>query len=99
MKLSNVLPRVIYAIPLFVTVALLACASQTTPDPTPEIEPTPVVEPTATPSPAPTPTAVPTATPEPEEEQQPPIEIPDRGYNAVGSPDAPVTMFDFSDFT
>ena len=36
----------------------------------------------------PTPTAFATATAKPEEEPQPPLEIPDRGYNSVGSPDA-----------
>ena len=87
----------------FVAVALLACAGQLSVEVekavTPEVEVTPTAESTATPSPVPAPTAVPTATLAPEEEKQPPLEIPDRGYNSVGSPDAPVTLLDFSDFT
>lgn len=103
MKLSDVLPRLLYAIPVFLTVAFLACSGQLSVEVerevTPEVEATPTVEPTATPSPVPTPTAAATATAAPEEEQLAPLEIPDRGYNSVGSPDAPVTLLDFSDFT
>lgn len=106
-RLSNVLPRLIYVIPVALTLALLACGGQLAVEVTREVEDTrkvevtPTIEAPATPSPAPTPTAVKAATvaPEPEEEQQPPLEIPDRGYNSVGNPDAPVTLFDFSDFT
>ena len=90
-------------IPAFALVALLACSGQLSVEVekavTPTVEPTPTAEPTATASPVPTPTAAPTATAEPDEEKQPPLEIPDRGYNSVGSPDAPVTLLDFSDFT
>ncbi len=52
-------------------------------------------------------TAVPTATPVPtatvevaEEvvEKQSQVNVPNRGYNSFGDPDAPITMFDFSDF-
>ena len=104
-RLSNVLPRLIYAIPVALTLALLACGGQLTVEVTREVEATPTVEvtptaeATATPSPVPTPTAVEAAAAAQEEEQQPPLEIPDRGYNSVGDPDAPVTLFDFSDFT
>ena len=102
-RLSNALPRLICAITVTLSVALLACGGQLSvqveKEATREIEVTPTVEATATPSPVPTPTAVEAATAAPEEEQQPPLEIPDRGYNSVGNPDAPVTLFDFSDFT
>ena len=97
------LPPLLYAIPVALTLALLACAGQLSVEVekavTPEVEVTPTAESTATPSPVPAPTAVPTATLAPEKEEQPPLEIPDRGYNSVGSPDAPVTLLDFSDFT
>ena len=100
-RLPNVLPRLLYAIPVVLTLALLACSGQLSIEV--EKQATPTVEPTATPSPVPTrataPTATATATAEPEEEPIPPLEIPDRGYNSVGSPDAPVTLLDFSDFT
>ena len=99
MRLPKELRHSAYAIPVAITLALLACAGQTTAEDTPEINVTPTVEPTATPSPVPTPTVAATATAEPEEEPRPPLEIPDRGYNSVGSPDAPVTLLDFSDFT
>ncbi len=63
-------------------------------------EPTP--EPTATAPPVPTPTATRTSTVAPAEDQaeEPPrVDVPNRGYNVLGSPDAPITMFEFSDFT
>ena len=103
MKLFRTLPRLLYATPLALTFALLACSGQLNVEVekaiTPEVEATPTAEPTATPSPVPTPTAAATTTAAPEEEEQPPLVIPDRGYNSVGSPDAPVTLLDFSDFT
>ena len=55
-------------------------------------------------------TESPTATPEPTATPVPPtatmeytaeisrVKIPNRGYNSLGNPDAPITMFDFSDF-
>ena len=52
--------------------------------------------------PVPTPTVAEATTVAPEEEQQVEVlqvNIPNRGYNLVGSPNAPITMFDFSDFT
>ena len=91
------------AILAFAVVALLACGGQLSvqveKEATSEVEATPTAEATATPSPVPTPTAVEAAAAAPEEERQPPLEIPDRGYNSVGDPAAPVTLFDFSDFT
>ena len=103
MKLFGALPRLVYAIPMALTFALLACGGQLSveveKEVTPEVDVTPTVEATATPSPVPTPTSAATATAAPEEEERPPLEIPDRGYNSVGSPDAPVTLLDFSDFT
>ena len=62
----------------------------------------PTAEPTATSPPAPTPTATRAATVAPEGDQQAessPVDVPNRGYNSLGSPDAPITMLDFSDFT
>ena len=88
---------------VFAAVALLACSGepsvQVEEEVTREVEATPTVEAAVTPSPVPTPTTAATATVAPEEEPLPPLEIPDRGYNSVGNPDAPVTLFDFSDFT
>ena len=54
---------------------------------------TATVMPTATPEP----TATMEATSEPVVEK-PRVNIPNRGYNSLGDPDAPITMFDFSDF-
>lgn len=47
------------------------------------------VTPTATATAEPTATAVP---------EKPRVKIPNRGYNSMGSDDAPIVMFDFSDF-
>ncbi|MXX91890.1 MAG: hypothetical protein F4Y63_00355 [Chloroflexi bacterium] len=56
---------------------------------------------------APTATVVATATTEVveevagdsgEEEEPARVNVPNRGYNSYGDPDAPITMFDFSDF-
>ena len=52
---------------------------------------------------APTATQEPTPTPEPTVVAEPTainraVNIPNRGYNSLGDPDAPITMFDFSDF-
>ncbi len=63
-------------------------------------EPTP--EPTATAPPVPTPTATRTSTVAPAEDradETPGVDVPNRGYNVLGNPDAPITMFEFSDFT
>ena len=52
----------------------------------------------------PTATVAPTATTEvvagdsAEEEEPARVNVPNRGYNSYGNPDAPITMFDFSDF-
>ena len=46
---------------------------------------------------APTATTVPTAADISKEEADR-VNVPNRGYNAMGSEDAPITMFDFSDF-
>lgn len=62
----------------------------------------PTAEPTATAPPAPTPTATRTSTVAPGEDReaaQSGFEVPHRDYNLVGNPDAPITMFEFSDFT
>ena len=108
MRLSEVLPRLIYAIPVFVVVAVLSCGGGRIVDVTreveviKEVEVTRIVEVVATPSPVPTPGTVEEDTVAPDEEQEvakPLLEVPDRGYNSLGSPDAPITMFDFSDFT
>lgn len=56
----------------------------------------PTAEPTATPEVTATPVP-PTATVEPTADK-PRFNIPNRGYNSYGDPDAPITMFDFSDF-
>lgn len=61
-----------------------------------------VAAPTATRT-APTATAIPPS-PIAEEgnidakQEKPQVSVPNRGYNAMGSDDAPITMFDFSDF-
>ena len=62
----------------------------------------PTAEHTATAPPVPTPTATRTSTVAPAEDQAegpPRVDVPNRGYNVLGSPDAPITMFEFSDFT
>lgn len=41
------------------------------------------------------PTSVPTETPA---SDAPIVKIPHRGYNALGDPNAPIKLFDFSDF-
>ena len=53
----------------------------------------------------PTSTRVPTATAvvtdevaEQVVEKQASVNVPNRGYNSLGDPDAPITMFEFSDF-
>ena len=98
----------IYAIPVFVAVAVLSCGGGRIVEVTreveviEEVEVTRIVEVVATPSPVPTPATVVADTVAPDEEQEgakPLLEVPDRGYNSLGSPDAPITMFDFSDFT
>lgn len=33
-----------------------------------------------------------------EEKEPARVNVPNRGYNSYGNPDAPITMFDFSDF-
>ena len=108
MRLSEVLPRLTYAIPVFVVVAVLSCGGGRIVDVTreveviKEVEVTRIVEMVVTPSPVPTPGTVEEDTVAPDEEQEvakPLLEVPDRGYNSLGSPDAPITMFDFSDFT
>ncbi len=103
MRLSEVLHRSTYALPVFLVVVLLACSGEMTveveTEATREVVATSTVELAPTPSPSPTSEPMPTATGVPEEEEEPPLEIPDRGYNSVGSPDAPVTLLDFSDFT
>ena len=53
------------------------------------------VAPTATPEPTPTPE--PTVIAEPTAVNRA-VNIPNRGYNSLGDPDAPITMFEFSDF-
>ena len=51
---------------------------------------------TATPSPAATPTAA--VTKEVVEKKPKTIRVSNRGYNSMGDADAPIVMFDFSDF-
>ena len=55
----------------------------------------PTVVPTATQEPTPTPEPLVVAEPTAENRV---VNIPNRGYNSLGDPDAPITMFDFSDF-
>lgn len=64
---------------------------------TPMPIPTATVESIATATVQPSPTAMiePTAT---EVLEKPRVKIPNRGYNSMGSEDAPIVMFDFSDF-
>ena len=62
---------------------------------------TPIPTPTSTPTLHPTSTPMPTATIEPtptEVVEKPKVKIPNRGYNSMGSDDAPIVMFEFSDF-
>ena len=108
MRLSEALPRFIYAIPVFVAVAVLSCGGGRIVEVTreveviEEVEVTRIVEVVATASPVPTPATVEAdkiALDEEPEVAKPLLEVPDRGYNSLGSPDAPITMFDFSDFT
>ena len=47
------------------------------------------IEPTATATVEPAPTEV---------TESPRVKIPNRGYNSMGSEDAPIVMFDFSDY-
>ena len=53
--------------------------------------------PTATPTPEPTATPVPTVAVEPKPSKRT-VSIPNRGYNSMGDADAPITIYDFSDF-
>ena len=53
------------------------------------------VPPTATPAPLKATSEISTAG---ETEAKLNLSVPNRGYNAMGSDDAPITMFDFSDF-
>ena len=108
MRLSEALPRLTYAIPVFVVVAVLSCGGGRIVEVTreveviEEVEVTRIVEVVATASPVPTPGTVEADTVASDEEPEvakPLLEVPDRGYNSLGSPDAPITMFDFSDFT
>ena len=67
-----------------------------------EDEPEVTVAATATAPPVPSPVVTATATVAPGEDREaerPRVDVPHRGYNAVGDPNAPITMFDFSDFT
>ena len=62
---------------------------------------TPIPTPTSTPTLHPTSTPMPTATIEPtptEVVEKPKVKIPNRGYNSMGSDDALIVMFEFSDF-
>ena len=43
-------------------------------------------------------TVAPTPTEESIEDEPPRVHVPNRGYNSYGNPDAPITMFEFSDF-
>ena len=97
-----------YAIPVFVAVAVLSCGGGRIVDVTreveviKEVEVTRIVEVVVTASPVPNPGTVEADKIRSDEEQEvakPLLEVPDRGYNSLGSPDAPITMFDFSDFT
>ena len=67
-----------------------------------EVEKEVRVEVVVTAAPVPAPTVAEAATVAPEEEQVvegPQVDVPNRGYNLVGNSNAPITMFDFSDFT
>ena len=53
--------------------------------------------PTATSTPEPTATPVPTVAVEPTPDKRT-VNIANRGYNSMGDADAPITIYDFSDF-
>ena len=60
-----------------------------------------VIEATAVPTSTQVPTATAAVTDEAAEqavEKQASVNVPNRGYNSLGDPDAPITMFEFSDF-
>ncbi len=57
-----------------------------------------VEPPTATVAPTATTEVVEEVARESGEEEAARVNVPNRGYNSYGDPDAPITMFDFSDF-
>ncbi len=95
---------------LLIAAGIFACAGSDSDDgiggPTAELAvppPEQVLAPANTATPLPTATPEPTATSTSEPIPVAPTEktrvnVPNRGYNALGNPDAPITMFDFSDF-
>ena len=64
----------------------------------PPVEEEVVVEATATATPFPTATPTVAVTKEVVEEKPKTIRVSNRGYNSMGDADAPIVMFDFSDF-
>ena len=64
----------------------------------PPVEEEVVVEATATATPSPTATPTVAVTKEVVEEKPKTIRVSNRGYNSMGDADAPIVMFDFSDF-
>ncbi len=60
--------------------------------------PTATVAPTATKVPMATTESVGKVVEESDGEEPARVNVPNRGYNSYGDPDAPITMFDFSDF-
>ena len=64
----------------------------------PPVEEEVVVEATATATPSPTATPTVVATKEVVEEKPKTIRVSNRVYNSMGGADAPIVMFDFSDF-